>query len=458
MKFIRSKPNPYFLLVIFFSVLSISLYVFWLMFKDATYVRFIAGGVLVFSAILAFRLTKIVSFFSIFLVAYLSLNLFPYYYTSASDQILPKDFRYLWITGACLSIFILSYTLTYRIKSSRYTEFQSLRVLYKKSTSLSGLKYGLLYLPLIFSLFLLYTEIATSSGIAQHSRSVTKEEFGIIARFGRYFIILSLPCLFIIGANAPNNLKKIKGLIEVLIIFIFLVSVFFALRTRSYLVGPLVSYFGGVFCFFLLTSNKNIVKTRLNSKYVMLIAGAVFLLVFISAYVRVYRGIMEVSDREVNYGKMIELTMTSGDLGYGYSVSDIMDLFKKNNINLSGQSYYRLFFVFVPRSVWQNKPLNTQQIVGEEIGGRNSYYSLPPGIQGDAFINFGYFGVLIFILYGAAAALLDKKTSPIYSLMSISAFMPIYHLARGGFTNPISLLVVTFLSIWLVNKWFLKIK
>ncbi len=68
---------------------------------------------------------------------------------------------------------------------------------------------------------------------------------------------------------------------------------------------------------------------------------------------------------------------------------------------LYGESYIGAVLFFVPRYFWPSKPRGAGAMVGELIFGRNSGAGVPPGPTGEAYWNFGIFGVIaIFLIFG----------------------------------------------------------
>lgn len=74
----------------------------------------------------------------------------------------------------------------------------------------------------------------------------------------------------------------------------------------------------------------------------------------------------------------------------------IMDYIDKHNDFKYGSTYLWIFSSFIPRSIWANKPVNIDTIVGNKIYGANSYGTgaVPPGLIAESYWNFGYLGIL----------------------------------------------------------------
>lgn len=66
---------------------------------------------------------------------------------------------------------------------------------------------------------------------------------------------------------------------------------------------------------------------------------------------------------------------------------------------LFGQSYLSIFYAPIPRSLWHNKPVvRIGRFVGVSLYERSTLSGVPPGLIGEAYLNFGWPGIII-ILY-----------------------------------------------------------
>jgi hypothetical protein len=147
-------------------------------------------------------------------------------------------------------------------------------------------------------------------------------------------------------------------------------------------------------------------------------------------------------------------TFAGGDLGYTFFLRQALRYFPANHAFLNGQSYYRLLFVPIPRAVWPGKPLNTQRIFAGVLnpGFYRTGVTIPAGIVGDLYINFGTVGVLGMLVFGAVFA--QEKYRRLTDVLFLSAAsMWLFHLCRGGFTNPIVTALVTWAAAGLCTRF-----
>jgi hypothetical protein len=174
-----------------------------------------------------------------------------------------------------------------------------------------------------------------------------------------------------------------------------------------------------------------------------LLALMTFAVVVVS-YARSARGFFEqdgVRDLiRVDVQDAIVQNLRNGDFGYAATVFDVLEYVPEQTSFLRGRSYYRLLFVPIPRSLWPEKPQNTQRVVASWLRPSIPEHTTPPGIQGDLYINFGLTGVLGFIAFGWCFGHLDRLHGLHRYLAIGGAVVPVFHLVRGGFTNPVLLL------------------
>lgn len=392
--------------------------------------------------------SRLISLAKLFCLSYLALNLSSIIYFTFIDQ---SGDKYLFITHCSFALFSLSYHL-FSIRDETKFEFNVFEKL--SSLNIGNKKLYLLYSPVLLSILLMMIEFGPSSliNIASHTRSDTKEASGILWLASKYLLMMYLPCCFIQGYKIYSTNKLSKILNSVIFVFLMLV-VFLFLRTRTYLLGPLITIFIGYF-FALIGNKKDIIKIDI-SQYLKIFILAL-IVVALAASVRFIRGIIEVGEGNLNFSLIAEKTLIEGDLGYGHLINQIMTYSDDNEVKLDGQSYYRLLLTPIPRSIYEDKPENTQRIVGRWLYPDSIFMTVPPGIQGDTYINFSYYGVLLFILYGLIFRVIDRNSSIITTIFIASSFMPMFHLVRGGFTNPVIIFVFTYVFTIVVYNVFFR--
>lgn len=146
-------------------------------------------------------------------------------------------------------------------------------------------------------------------------------------------------------------------------------------------------------------------------------------------------------------------TFSGGDLGYTIFLRRAMEIYPDREPYLNGQSYYRLLFLPVPRKIWPSKPENTQRIFARALDpelGRQGV-TIPPGIVGDLYINFGKLGVIGMLAFGFIFRF--ERYRSIGSLIFVAACGGwLFHFTRGALTNPLVWVFWILLAIWFVVK------
>lgn len=278
----------------------------------------------------------------------------------------------------------------------------------------------------------------------------------IIANFGLYIITLLFFLVFLTlkRRSIPKNILWFVFFIAVeILIFVFY-------RTRTYLIAhssaALIGYFYS--SYIILSSNQIIITKQVSTtvkKFVILIAGIVVFL--LSIILRFFRGFLQpeqnISDFNLDISSFLLKSIEMGDIGYTDIVINMFQLVPNQYEYLNGQSYYRIFFIITPRFIWPNKPHNTETIVGGWINPEIYGLSIPPGIIGDLYINFGLVGVVLMLIFGLFFSYIDKKMSLKNLLFwSVSATW-VFHLVRGSFTNPLVIALILFIVVFFVNKY-----
>lgn len=298
------------------------------------------------------------------------------------------------------------------------------------------------------SIILCFIDVGTLNIVNLSRRQLNESSIlRLFATYGLYTTsIMFFLVFFTVKARRRSNVLKW------ILIFIFLeILIFMLFRTRSLLVVHSAAVLVGYYYSSLYGYNK--FKSRLSPKLITFTLGiGVFLVAIVS---RFFRGFLQpgqsVSNFDFDLKNFLELSIQSGDIGYTTKVLDVINYVPLHHDFLLGQSYYRILFIGIPRSIWPDKPPNTQQIVADWLEPGVPGMSVPPGIIGDAYINFGVFGVLLLFFFGMFFALLDKKLSvKNFMLWAVSATW-IFHLVRGGFTNPLLIFVMLFTVLSIIN-------
>ncbi len=268
------------------------------------------------------------------------------------------------------------------------------------------------------------------------------------------YAFLTLPlAVFLIGLK--RFALHLPYLLPIAMLLVFHFMVF---RVRSSFVAVLIAYMIATAArTFVVSMGTRRLKHRLALHVKLaLLAGIPFLIFFIVAFKYVRHSYM-IRDYDVRQERVEDLladTFSSGDLGYAFFTRRAFALFPDVHPYLYGQSYYRLLFIPIPRSLWPGKPENTQRIFARihdrTLAGRGT--TIPPGIVGDLYINFGKFGVIGMIVWGAIFA--RERYRRFSDLVFVAGSgLWLFHIVRGSVTVPLMFMVV----IWIFALFFQKI-
>jgi hypothetical protein len=185
--------------------------------------------------------------------------------------------------------------------------------------------------------------------------------------------------------------------------------------------------------------------------YVTVAALAVCILVggVVVTFIRGYIGVGRVQLTHGYARVWLEKSFDGGDFGYQKIQRAAYTLFPTQKPFLKGQSYYRVLLIPLPRFIAPNKPENTQRVYCSVIdpGLYVTGGTIPPGILGDLYINFGHFGLFGMFVFGMIFG--RERYYRLWQwLMLAGCFTWLFHFVRGGFTNPL----VTFVVYLIVAK------
>lgn len=134
-------------------------------------------------------------------------------------------------------------------------------------------------------------------------------------------------------------------------------------------------------------------------------------------------------------------------------------LIVSENIVTWGRQLLGVIFFWIPRSVWPNKPIGSGHFLAEKQ--RLSYSNISCNYFAEGYINFGFLGVLIFIIaLSYVTAKLDKMHWTISVHSNNNYFNVIYYVLigmlffvlRGDLLSSFAYTIGFLVSIWLVHK------
>ena len=150
-------------------------------------------------------------------------------------------------------------------------------------------------------------------------------------------------------------------------------------------------------------------------------------------------------------------------------LGSIMEKMKYRNLDfLMGQSYFSVIYGFIPRFLWSDKPAISLGIFikNEVFGVRGSLGGIPPTMPGEAFINFGWWGLIVPFIYGFVLRKFEylvlnkfaKSTLGLY-LYCLLIFPLAWSLMQSSFAITVNGIVSSVLLsyfFWRITKQLIK--
>lgn len=444
------KHLVYVIINAFFILLSVGLSVF-----GQAYAFFIYALSLMFLLIQAFKTLNFKSVFFWFVLSYIGLfylsPLFEFVFPGEvliGDRSTIKLYNFLNIIS--IHVFCTFYFLFYRENSK-----SDLKIVLSRK-NLNYALYVMGVLTIIGAIWMFFSV----GGIAaiKSSRIDLKYVQGgkglslLLTYFSSTFFVL----FGILIAKKKYNI--LYSLVFLVILSILEFVYFISLRNRTMVLMHLLAIIMGMII------SKNIFFNDYKYKYkdmyifnkikVLPLVIALTALGVLGIFVRFARGVyLEGSgELEISLKQMIIISVQSGDIGYANMIIRVLEYANVNDLHLNGQSYYRLLLAIVPKSIYNNNVPTTDSLIGQKLTGLD-VMTIPPGIFGDAYINFGLFGFVVFIIYGIFLGYFDRAKKILISYMFFAlSFTLIYHFVRGSFVNVLISLIVIYCGIYVTNR------
>jgi hypothetical protein len=151
-----------------------------------------------------------------------------------------------------------------------------------------------------------------------------------------------------------------------------------------------------------------------------------------------------------------ETFATGGDLSFAVFLRHAIRIYPNQQPFLKGQSFYRLLFVPIPRFVWPTKPENTERYFAAALDPefRRRNVTIPPGLVGDLYINFGYPGIAGMFVWGLL--FIGERYRKLQDVLFLAGTgLWIFHWTRGNFSVPVVYAFVMWLFC-LLAAWIVR--
>lgn len=154
-----------------------------------------------------------------------------------------------------------------------------------------------------------------------------------------------------------------------------------------------------IYLFFSLLAVHHYLRKRIGLNRVMIYLAAAFMILGFmgemrkQAYQRINHGYTDETFALTDV--MHTLAYNAHFLGVGKTAVVVAQIPEKHDF-LLGSSYVSLFIAPIPRTLWPEKPVvRIGRFVGVELYERGSFSGVPPGLYGEAFLNFGWIGLMV---------------------------------------------------------------
>ena len=387
----------------------------------------------------------------------------------ASDRVVAG---YCFMAGGGIHLFVLTYELMRKTKGLKDpTEKDAFHVV---ESRLRVVVLALVAINVTGALLMIVDAGSISVGtivdIMTTSRADRKIESGALSLLGTYCLIAGGLAFVLLPVYAQKS--RSQTLMLALLLIVLDAFIMIAFRARTHLILHLIAVSVGIMYLrhrvVLVKGTKKKPKGGLKAinsrKTLVRMAFFIFFVGIFAMYMRLVRGHIEtakdLSILRQDLSTAVEFALAfdsavGGDLGYTPTVFKVIDFVPEQYEYLKGQSYYRILFTGIPRFVWADKPDNTGIIVGRWIFPGTIVQSNPPGIMGDLYINFGFLGILGFIVFGIVFAKIDNSKSLAYYLMVATSFGVMFHFARGAFTNPVLQIFILYFAAHFLQRYML---
>lgn len=401
-----------------------------------------------------FLIARFPAFFSWFTAPYIGLFLvYPVVAPLTGVEIPATDavlLDYLFLATGGLNLFIVGYEVASPRRAARQWN-----TTYPTTTGRLSTAVTILLALNLVAVLLLLANAGSLSTLQSQTRLDMKNNVGLLSMIGVYLLglgALLYPLVAVQIRRKPSRCIFWAPLLIGLEVFLFL-----ALRVRTF---PVIHVVGFLVGWFLIAPRLHVVhaqkqrrfRARLSSAQKLTLIGVAVALVLGMFVHRTFRGQFQAADRieeiEIDLAASVRYAFEGGgELGYSKWVLQILEIVPEKHDHLYGLSYYRLLFVPIPRAIWPDKPYNSQRIVAQWLKeGTVSVQTSPVGVIGDLYVNFGMWGILGMTVFGMFFGKADRSSSLTQALLLSVSFAMIFHLARGGFTNPLINLTVYYFA------------
>lgn len=298
------------------------------------------------------------------------------------------------------------------------------------------IKLNLYYLLLLIS-FLFANILVKSISHTRKDESFKKINYYVIARLSNIFVFSTFILIFYIGSDffekgSFHLVEKMPARFDYILSFVIfglnlssLSRLFFVKGKKQFLISVLIIAYSLSFSFIFTFARRLLIypiiisfivfiivkKTKPKLTHVILIMiFLVFIVLPIMVSVRTHgfnKGLQNFIYVISDYETYMRYLAMSTDVSWSYSVAAKII---EENSRINPVTLFKPILMFIPRSVWPNKPLPLSlEIVSLLKLSDDKMLSIPVSIVGEAYVYFGSMGIIIYgLIWGYITAVMDK--------------------------------------------------
>lgn len=283
---------------------------------------------------------------------------------------------------------------------------------------------------------LFVADYGSIANILSSSRVNLGADRSILSLLGLYLAYFVTPLFFVFGVYLNTKRSSLIVLIFFGLVLYLSFLIFYVFRIRTFLVTGLFGVFVGYFL--AMPDNRISVQRVISLKAILPSIAAILVLATITRFARgVFEADIQFEIDEQFFISILDSTFYGGDLGYHIMVMRIIDFVHSGELNVQGDSLIRLVLMFIPSKVLPWKPPDPQLVIGGLMKPGLIGHTVPPGIIGDAYINFGVLWMLYPFVLWLLFRRLDSCRSPVTIIFLASTFSTVFHFTRGAVSNSL---------------------
>lgn len=260
----------------------------------------------------------------------------------------------------------------------------------------------------------------------------------------------SLMPIYILNLGALLNCKK-----NYKFLFFYIYFIFYLIITADTRLPLLFLLFTPLYIYFF---NRSV----LNRVFLFLFGGS-FSVFFFVAYINFSALIRSGVGDSFSFIDLFSLDRFGQQLGYREWVSELVSYCSDFGFSYGVQWFLNPFITFIPRFIWQNKPItSTSNFLHQVVGGKtigDGEYIFTYTIFGEGYFQFGYLGVFLAPIFLVLLFLVNKKMvvnipgSYFFTVWTLFRFIPFVRAELPVFLTITTIIIIFILFITSRFEW-----